>query len=266
MINRSETLIQLLTMTNNVRDRMWIAAMARQTLSQVSATMVRNLADLGYDSIFGTGYNGRFYGLSQVARRPSSSMSWGFDAGRMRLDASEVTWRHVFGLVANSHNSSNCMLCLRNGPSSAVSWIEDPSTNLLDYVNSTNRNPENMTIQQAYNSDVLPKVMEVLAVFGGVCMAQAFLYGPEVRAIPDMSDMIVQLNTLLDDGDKVILHKFLEKSASARLLCRSYVHTMENANADGSTAVQPVGDANVPAAEVPNPAQPVSGSVTGAPV
>lgn len=262
MIERINTVVQMLTINQNLGNRVWVAAVARQTLIPVTATVCRGLAELGYDSNLGANYNSRFYGLSQMSRRPSVSFTWGFDPVRYRLQSSEVTWRHLFGLAPNSNHSVTSMFCQRNSSSSAVSWIEDPSTDLHDYFMNQQRRPDRETpLTTQYGTDLLPRVLEVLQCFGSICLIQASMYGSETRAIPDMSSLVNQLIPLLSAEDLNLLNSFMRTSAAVRLLCRSYVATLEAADVDGPTTASPVGDATVPTGQTTNRHVPISVTV-----
>lgn len=258
MIDRPTTMIQLISMSHLHRDRLWIAAMARQTLTQVTSNLCRGLAELGYDMSLPNGYNQRFYSLSHASRRQSVSMTWALEASRLHNNGT-LTWRHFFNLVRNqSGNYGACLLCTRNGSASSISWVEDPSINLADYYITEGPTTPPLDLRAAYDTNVFPKVLEVLCIFGAICLTQISMYGSEARAVPDMSPLLDQLIPLLSDEDKVILTNFLTHNAAVRLLCRSHIATMEGRDVPGSDSTPVVGEADAQAAQTPCAAEDVS--------
>lgn len=259
MIDRPTTMIQLVSMSHLQRDRLWIAAMARQTLAQVTSNMCRGMAELGYDMSLPNGYNQRFYNLSHACRRPSVSMTWALEASRVSAAGNNLTWRHFFGLVQNQGgNYGSCLLCTRNGSASSISWLEDPSTNLADYYITQGPTVPPLDLRAAYDTYVFPKVLEVLCVFGAICLMQISMYGNEARAIPDLSPLLDQLIPLLSEEDKVIMNNFLTHNSAVRLLCRSHVAVMEGRNVSGTDSTPAVGDADAQAAQIACAAEDVS--------
>ena len=260
MIDRPTTMIHLLSMSHLHRDRLWIAAMARQTLTQVTSNLCRSMAELGYDMSLPNGYNPRFYSLSHASRRQSVSMTWALDPTRMGQHQN-LSWRHFFGLIRGMGNGYGAsLLCTRNGSASSISWSEDPSSNLADYYITEGPTVPPLDLRAAYDTNVFPKVMEVLCVFGSVCLAQVAMYGNEARAIPDLSPLLDQLIPLLSDEDKVILTNFLTHNSAVRLLCRSHIAIMEGRNVPRSTTEAAVGDADAQTAEATCAAQDVPGT------
>lgn len=243
MIDRPTTTIQLISMSHLHRDRLWIAAMARQTLAQVTSNLCRSLCELGYDMSLPNGYNQRFYNLSHASRRQSVSMTWALEPSRLHT-RENLSWRHFFGLIRNTGGYNSALLCTRNGSASSVSWVEDPSSNLADYYITDGVTVPPLDLRAAYDTNVFPKVLEVLCVFGAICLMQISMYGNEARAIPDMSPLLDDLIPLLSDEDKVILTNFLTHNAAVRLLCRSHVAIMECRNVSGSDSAASVGDAD----------------------
>lgn len=257
MIDRTRTVVQLINLSHLMRDRLWIAAMARQTLAQVTSNACRSLCELGYDASLPTGYNQRFYNLSNSSRRQTVSMTWALDPTRIQRNNAPVSWRHFFGLIRNSGmgHCSSALFCTRNGSASSISWVEDPSTNLKDYFESSEIVVPDVDIASVYNDSVFPKVLEVLNLFGSICLMQAMMYGPEARSIPDMTPLLDQLVPHLSPADLVILNNFLANNSGIRLICRSHVARMEGTDVPGSDSTAAVGDSDAQAAEASGAAE-----------
>lgn len=246
MITRTQSIIQLLVQDRNLSGHLWMAAMARQTLAQMTSASLRNMVSLGYEDAMGTSYSSDFYGLQQVTRRPSVSLSWAVEPIQyLGVQEGSVTWRHMCRLVPGTRGYSNdylrSLFCIRNSSASYISWLEDPSLNLSDYV------IDGRPVDRAQGTDAqfmahidVGIMFAIWSAFASVCYMQACMFGPEARAIPDFSPLLTRVMPLLTEVQTTLISSLLKTHSGLRLLMRSYITTMESTN--GSESIATAGD------------------------